>query len=127
MLKKSFLPVMLLTLTASTMYAQFPANDADAKYATELLKPGVTAPDFKLKDIAGKTQKLSKLIKGKYTVIDFWASWCPDCRKDIPNLRRMYDRFHGKGVEFVGVSFDDNLTAWQDAVQKYQIPYTQVS
>jgi thiol-disulfide isomerase/thioredoxin len=59
--------------------------------------------------------KLSKLAKGKYVVIDFWASWCSDCRKDIPNIKRLYERFHPLGVEFVGVSFDDNADNCQAA------------
>lgn len=53
------------------------AGDDDERYATELLKKGDIAPDF---TVGGKVGKLSNL-KGKYVVIDFWASWCPDCRK----------------------------------------------
>ena len=84
-----------------------PQKDFDDKYATELVKTGTKAPDFKLKTSEGKTLKLSS-FKGKYVVLDFWASWCPDCRKDIPEVQRMYNKFHAKGVEFVGVSFDTN-------------------
>ncbi len=107
--------------------AQMPQRDADAKYATELLKPGDAVPDFKLKDNHGKTQRLSKLVKGRYTVIDFWASWCPDCRKDIPNIQRMYAKFAPLGVGFVGISFDDDAVKWQDAVDKYAMAYPQLS
>lgn len=124
-MKKTFLTCFLAFMGLLGM-AQGMDDDPDSRYATDLLKPGTAAPDFQIKTLDGKKFKLSKL-RGRYVVLDFWASWCPDCRKDIPNLQRMYDRFHGKGVEFVGVSFDDNVTAWQDAVQKYQIPYTQVS
>ena len=127
MLKKYLCSVALLAMAALPIYAQFPTNDADAKYATELLKPGVSAPDFKLKDVAGKTQKLSKLSKGKYTVIDFWASWCPDCRKDIPNVLRMYQKFAPQGVQFVGVSFDTEAEKWQAAIDKYGLKYPQLS
>lgn len=102
------------------------AQDLDAKYATELLKPGTTIPEFKLKTMDGKTFKSSQL-RGHYTVVDCWASWCPDCRKDIPNLQRIYQRFHPQGVEFVGLSFDTDRDKWQQAVSQYAIPYTQVS
>ncbi len=117
----------LLLLLAIPVMAQFPGQtDADAKYATDLLKKGTVAPDFKLKTPDGNMFKLSKL-KGKYIVIDFWASWCPDCRKDAPNIVRMYNEFHSRGVEFVGVSFDTDVTAWTKGIAKYGIPYTQVS
>ena len=118
---------MLLFTAALPFYAQFPQRDADAKYATDLLKPGSEVPDFKLKDSNGKTQKLSKLVKGKYTVIDFWASWCPDCRKDMPNVQRMYGKFAPQGVQFMGISFDTEPDKWRSAIAQYGIQYPQLS
>ncbi len=106
---------------------QWQRHDQDAKYATELLKPGTPAPDFTLKTPDGRKVKLSKQTKGHYTVLDFWASWCPDCRRDLPNLQRMYERFSPLGVQFVGVSLDTDAAAWQRAIGKYGIAYTQVS
>lgn len=100
--------------------------DLDAKYATELLKSGTMAPEIDLPTIDGKEFKLSSL-RGKYVVIDFWASWCPDCRKDAPAIIALYDKFNAKGVEFVGVSFDKNKESWQNGVGKLGIEYTQVS
>ena len=102
------------------------AVDLDAKYATSLLKPGVEAPEIALKTIDGKAFSLRSL-RGKYVVVDFWASWCPDCRKDAPNIIALYDKLHEKGVEFVGVSFDRNVESWKSGVEKLAIPYTQVS
>ena len=122
----AILAVALLTM-ATAARAQMPAMaDEDSKYATELLKPGTAAPDFKLKTLDGKNFRLSSL-KGRLVVLDFWASWCPDCRKDAPNLVRMQRAFGPKGVEFVGVSFDTDKEAWQKAVERYGISYTQVS
>ena len=109
-----------------TMAAWGQPKDDDAKYATELLKPGTEVPDFKLKTPEGKTFKLSSL-RGKYVVLDFWASWCPDCRKDAPNVQRMYSQFKDRGIAFVGVSFDTDAEAWQRAIVKYGLAYTQVS
>ena len=117
----------LLTSVSATVMAQFAQVDADAKYATDLLKPGTAVPDFKLKDINGRTQRLSKMVKGSYTVIDFWASWCPDCRNDIPNVKRMYEKFAPMGVRFLGVSFDNEADKWKAAVEKYELAYPQVS
>ena len=117
----------MLLMAATQVLAQFEQTDDDAKYATELLKPGQQVPDAKLKTPEGKSVKLSKLIKGKWALIDFWASWCPDCRKDMPNVQRMYADFAPRGVEFVGVSFDTEADNWVNAISKYNIRYAQVS
>ena len=114
-------------LSATIGRAQFaPEPDFDSKYATELVKAGVQAPDFKMKTIDGKTFKLSQL-KGKTVVLDFWASWCPDCRKDAPEVVRMYKEYAPQGIEFVGVSMDTDMEAWRKACQQFGISYTQVS
>ena len=113
------------TQTTQSQQAEISA-DLDAKYATELLKPGTMAPEIELRTLDGKEFRLSSL-KGKYVVIDFWASWCPDCRKDAPAIIALYDKFKSKGVEFVGVSFDKNKESWQNGVGKLGIEYTQVS
>jgi len=118
---------MALLMTVTTAKAQFgPEPDFDAKYATELVKTGTTAPDFKMKTIDGKTFKLSQL-KGKTVVLDFWASWCPDCRKDAPEVVRMQKEYAPQGVEFVGVSMDTDVEAWRKACEQFGITYTQVS
>ena len=117
----------VLLVAATTAKAQFgPEPDFDAKYATELVKAGTQAPDFKMKTIDGKTFQLSKL-KGRTVVLDFWASWCPDCRKDAPEVVRMQQEYGPQGVEFVGVSMDTDVEAWRKACEKYGIRYTQVS
>ena len=117
----------VLLAAAATAKAQFgPEPDFDAKYATELVKTGTQAPDFKMKTIDGKTFQLSKL-KGRTVVLDFWASWCPDCRKDAPEVVRMQQEYGPQGVEFVGVSMDTDVEAWRKACEKYGIRYTQVS
>ena len=116
-----------LGMVAMQGWAQQPQADADAEYATELLKPGQQIPDFQLKTPQGKTVNLSELTESSYVVLDFWASWCPDCRRDMPNVQRMYEEFSQKGVRFVGISFDTESKAWQAAIDKYNIRYAQVS
>ena len=114
---------MLLT---TPVHAQFgPVNDIDKTYATSLPQAGTDAPMFKMTTLSGKTFKLSSL-KGKVVVLDFWASWCPDCRHDMPDMKRIYERFKDQAA-FVGVSFDTDKAAWEKAVNKYGIGYTQVS
>ena len=127
MKKRRLLWSVALLLSATIGRAQFaPEPDFDSKYATELVKAGVQAPDFKMKTIDGKTFKLSQL-KGKTVVLDFWASWCPDCRKDAPEVVRMYKEYAPQGIEFVGVSMDTDVEAWRKACQQFGISYTQVS
>ena len=130
---KLFLFALALTVMPQAISAQAPANaqsgvveDLDAKYATNLLKPGTDAPDINLQTIDGKQFSL-KSLRGKYVVLDFWASWCPDCRKDSPYIMSLYEKFAPKWVEFVGVSFDTKAEAWKNGVEKLGIKYTQVS
>ena len=73
-----------------------------------------------------KTLSLNQ-YKGRYVLLDFWASWCPDCRKDIPNVVRMYRKFHPQGVDFIGISMDTNAEAWKKAIAQYGLTYPQVS
>ena len=83
--------------------------------------PGALAGGFDTVDINGKPIKLSD-FKGKYLLIDFWASWCVPCRKGNPHLIKLYKKYHAKGFEILGVSDDDrNHDAWRNAVKKDKI------
>ncbi len=122
------LAICLLAIAAVEMKAQFgPQKDMDDRYATELIKPGTVAPDFKMRTPDGKKFQFSKWAKGKTVVLDFWASWCPDCRKDAPEIVRLYNTYHQQGVEFLGISMDTDVEAWKNAISKYGIEYPQVS
>ena len=123
-----FLAVCLLVGATVVTKAQFgPQKDMDSKYATELIQPGTMAPDFKMLTPEGKKFQFSKWAKGKTVVLDFWASWCPDCRKDAPEIVRMYNAYHQYGIEFLGISMDTDVEAWKNAISKYGIVYPQVS
>ena len=76
-------------------------KDADTQYASDMLKKGTPAPAFTLNSPDGNSLSLSD-FKGKYVVLDFWASWCPDCRKDAPEVVKAYQQFKDKGIEFLG-------------------------
>ena len=126
-MKKVLLLFVLLSLGAIAARAQFNQQDLDNKYATELVKVGTAAPDFKMKTPEGKTLQLSKFAKGKTVVLDFWASWCRDCRKDAPEVVRMYEKYRQYGIEFVGISMDTDVEAWKKAIGQFGITYPQVS
>ena len=64
------------------------------------------APDFRLKDLSGKVVRLSSLTF-KVAIIDFWATWCPPCRAEMPHFKDLYETYHKKGLEIVGVSLDN--------------------
>ncbi len=89
---------------------------------------GKVAPEFTSTTPDGKSLALND-IKGKATIIDFWASWCGPCRRENPNLVRIYDKYHDKGLEIIGVSLDrpNNKKRWLDAIEKDGLKWHQVS
>jgi len=127
MRKKTKLLLALLFMGVTVVKAQSVQQDMDDMYATELVKAGTTAPDFKMKTPDGKTIQLSEFGKGRTVVLNFWASWCPDCRKDAPEVVRFYNTYRQYGVEFIGISMDTDVEAWKMAIEKFGISYPQVS
>ena len=103
----------LLVLGAATAFAQ-EAEDLDAQYATELNKEG-PAPEFSIPGTDGKIYTL-KDFRGKTLILDFWATWCPDCREEMPQLKALQKKLEGrKDIVMVGISCDtdaDKLAAY---------------
>ena len=87
---------------------------------------GAQAPDFTLPDLQGNPVTMSG-VKGKIKIIDFWASWCGPCRLNNPTLRKIYEEFHPKGLEIIGVSLDTNKAAWEKAIAKDELSWINVS
>jgi len=77
---------------------------------------GKQAPDFAQQDTSASIVSLSE-FRGKYVLLDFWASWCPDCRKESPALVATYERFKSDRFEIIGISFDRNRAAWIKGIQ----------
>ncbi|MCD8291741.1 MAG: TlpA family protein disulfide reductase [Prevotella sp.] len=68
-----------------------------------------------------------EFAKHKITIIDFWASWCPPCRREMPNLVNVYNNYKDKGLGIIGVSLDEDKEQWTDAVKGMNMTWTQVS
>lgn len=117
--------ILLSVFVSLPMFCSCAENETD--YTKELLQAGTTAPNFSIAAPDGVTLvKLSDHL-GKYVVLDFWASWCPDCQKDMPNMVNIYKEFKDKDVVFIGISFDTDKSAWTAAIAKYGIEYYQAS
>ncbi|WP_166923248.1 TlpA disulfide reductase family protein [Flavobacterium poyangense] len=90
------------------------------------LSVGKIAPDFTATDQDGKSIRLSENLKG-YTLIDFWASWCPPCRKENPNIVAAYKQYHDKGFNVFGVSLDKKKESWVKGIKDDQLNWLHVS
>jgi peroxiredoxin len=89
---------------------------------------GAMAPEFSQADTAGQAVSL-KDFRGKYVLIDFWASWCGPCREENPNLVKAFERYKAQNFTVLGVSLDNSTAkvAWLKAIAKDGLPWTQVS
>lgn len=101
-------------------------QEEEMKRLSNLLPIGSEAPDIRQQTPDGGTLALTEL-RGKYVLIDFWASWCRPCRIENPNVKRVYDKFAAKGFEILGVSLDRDHGAWLKAIKDDGLPWRHVS
>jgi peroxiredoxin len=113
---------------ADKIKSNFNKNEAVTEFLVKMAKlrsvqVGQTAPDFNMPTIDGKTVRLSAL-RGKYVMLDFWASWCQPCRQENPNVVRIYNKYKNKNFTIVGISLDKDVAAWKQAVAQDGLTWT---
>jgi peroxiredoxin len=92
----------------------------------ENVEIGKKAPDFTMQTSEGKELSLS-YFKGKLLILDFWASWCGPCRRENPNVVKLYNKYHSKGLEVLSVSLDKNKERWLKAIKDDNLIWNHVS
>ena len=109
---------------SKTLVNQYRKEQAEKRERMERMKVGKPAPAFVCQNPKGK--KLSPAdFKGKVLVLDFWASWCGPCRQEIPHMKKFYEEFKGKDVEFLSVSIDAKEPAWRKAMKEENMAWPQ--
>ena len=119
------------------VYAGHPYLKKTRDETEKLMKPkddpktafiGQQFTDLEMADPDGKLHKISELVgEGHWVLVDFWASWCGPCRAEMPNVVEAYNKYHDKGFEVVGVSFDNKKEAWVKAIGQLKMPWLQIS
>lgn len=113
-------------LSASMKNTRLGRSIAEEIEKAKIVEVGERAPDFSASTPDGKKVSLMESI-GTVTIIDFWASWCGPCRKENPNVVKLYNEFKDKGLKIVGVSLDKDEAKWKDAIAKDGLAWTHVS
>ena len=117
---------MLVELSSDVHDSKDYQNLSDRVSTLKSVAIGQPAVDFALNDTNGNPIAISS-FQGKILLIDFWASWCAPCRRENPNVVKLYKDFSDKGFEIIGVSFDDDHGKWVNAIQQDELTWPHVS
>ena len=119
------------------VFANHPYLKKTRDEVAEMLKPedsakttfiGQQFTDLEMADPDGRMHKISDFVgEGKWVLVDFWASWCGPCLAEMPNVLEAYNKYHDKGFEVLGISFDQKKEAWVKAIEQIKMPWMQLS
>lgn len=130
-------PLMMISLTSyftddmKKTYEALSQEAKDSYYGKKVKdelypagKEGTKVPEFTVTDNNGKSVTLAELCQGKkYILIDFWASWCNPCRKEIPNLKKIYKEYADKGFQIISISIDKKKADWEKALKEENLEW----
>jgi len=116
----------LLQMLSPSMNNKFITLTKNHLEKLKQLERGKVFPTIELPNAEGKLISLES-FRGKYVLVDFWATWCAPCLATIPNLKNIYQQYHHKGFEIYGISLDQSREAWINGITKYEISWVNVS
>lgn len=118
--------VLYQALDADIKASEFGTFIGESLEAFNKIAIGSKAPEFSAPTPEGKEMALADAL-GKVTIVDFWAAWCQPCRKENPNMVKLYETYHDKGLNVIGVSLDRTKEAWLKAIEEDGLPWYQIS
>ena len=139
MVPAAFLPDLYMNMTLDSLDSFMETHSPYARHAMlqhvwtyynrqQKKRPGRSFTDLPLADLDGTPHLLSEWCgKGHYVLLDFWASWCAPCRKEMPVVVESYVKYHRQGYEVIGISLDENAADWKTAVSNLGLDWTQLS
>ena len=123
--------ILALVLIAYVVVSKREKEEKNLQEVAQTEQQAATRPllePFTIPDSNGTPTEVMPLIaSNRITIIDFWASWCAPCMREMPNLVAIYDNYHGQGLGIIGISLDSNADDWQQAVQQQHMTWPQFS